>query len=142
MKICRCLAMAREAERAEVVEVALTAALGYGTDVISVPKRAACGDGLHPVEAEAGEPSGPACTFKGVEDGEGIGLADSADAAIAREDLIAEIAGIGAKTPLVDTVVGAKSATAFGENLQLAPATEGKIVGATRERMLLGTASG
>jgi hypothetical protein len=142
VKLRRCLAMARETERAEVVEVALTAAFGDRTDVVCVPERAAGGNGLHPVEAEARETISPACPFEGGVDGKGIGLAGGADAAVAREDLIAEVAGVGTKTPLVNTVIGAKSATAFGENLEVAPAAERKIIGAAREGMLFGTAAG
>ena len=47
-------AVAEETEGAEVVEVALAAALGHGPDVVGVPEAAAGGDGLHAVEAEAG----------------------------------------------------------------------------------------
>ena len=43
-------AVAGEAEGAQVVEVALAAAFGYGADVVGVPERAAGGDGLHAVE--------------------------------------------------------------------------------------------
>jgi len=45
--------MAEEAKGAEVVEIALTAAFGYGTDVVGVPEAAAGGDRLHAVEPEA-----------------------------------------------------------------------------------------
>jgi hypothetical protein len=62
--------------------------------------------------------------------GDGVDLADGADAVIASEDLVTEIAGIGAETPLVNTVVAAEGATAFGDDFELAPTAEGKIVGA------------
>jgi hypothetical protein len=57
-------------------------------------------------------------------------VAGGADALVAGEDLIAEVAGVGAETPLVDAVVGAEGAAAFGEDFEIAPAAERKIVGA------------
>lgn len=64
-------------------------------------------------------------SFEGVIGGDGVDFADGADAAVASEDLVAEIAGIGAETPLVDAVVGTEGAAAFGHDLQVAPTTEG-----------------
>ena len=142
MKIGRRLAMARETEGSDVVEVALTSTFGDWTNVISIPERSAGGDGFHSVEAEARNTSSATGTLESVVDVEGISGAGGANAAIAREDLVAEVAGVGAKTPLVDTVVGAKSATAFGENLEVAPTAEREIIGAARQNVLLGTATG
>jgi hypothetical protein len=121
-------AVAEEAEGAEVVEVALAAALGYGADVVGVPQAAAGGDGLHAVEMEAGGAGGAAGSLECVVGGDGVYVADGADAAVAGEDLVAEVAGVGAETPLVDAVVAAKSAAAFGEDFEVAPAAEGEIV--------------
>jgi hypothetical protein len=123
-------AVAEETEGAEVVEVALAAAFGYGADVVGVPQAAACGDGLHAVEMEAGGACGAAGTFERVVGGNGVDVADGAGAAVAGEDLFAEVAGIGAETPLVDTVVGAEGAAAFGEDFEITPAAEGEVVGA------------
>jgi hypothetical protein len=117
--------MAEEAEGAEVVEVALATAFGYGADVVGIPEAAADGDGLHSVEAKAGGAGGASGSFEGVIGGDGVDGADSADAVVAGEDLVAEIAGVGAEAPLVDTVVAAEGAAAFGEDLQVAPAAEG-----------------
>ncbi len=47
------LAMAGEAEGAEVVEVTLAPAFGYGADVVGIPEGAAADDGLQAVEAKA-----------------------------------------------------------------------------------------
>jgi hypothetical protein len=49
---------------------------------------------------------------------------------VAGEDLVAEVAGIGAKTPLVDAEVRTEGAAAFGDDFEIAPATEGQVVGA------------
>ena len=76
----------------------------------------------------AGRPSGP---LEGVPGGDGVDMADGADALVAGEDLVAEVAGVGAETPLMDAVVAAEGAAAFGEDLQFAPAAEGQAVGAS-----------
>jgi len=134
--------VAGEAERAEVVEVALASAFRDGEDVVGVPEGAAAGDGLHAIE---GEPRGAGWTstpFEGVVDGDGIGLAESADAVVAGEDLVAEVAGIGAETPLVDAVVAAEGAAAFGEDFEIAPAAEGQVVRSERESFACGAAAG
>jgi hypothetical protein len=123
-------AVAEEAEGAEIVEVALTSAFGYWANVVGIPQAAAGGDGLHAVEAEAGGAGGASGSFEGVVGCDGVDVADGTDAAVAREDLIAEVAGVGAETPLVDAVVGAEGAAAFGEDFEIAPAAEGQVVGA------------
>jgi hypothetical protein len=69
-------------------------------------------------------------SLEGVPGGDGVDVADGADAAVASEDLVAEVAGIGAETPLVDAVVAAEGAASFGEDFEFAPAAEGQAVGA------------
>jgi hypothetical protein len=123
-------AVAEKAESAEIVEVALAAAFGYGADVVGVPEAAASGDGLHAVEMEAGGAGGSAGSFECVVGGDGVDRADGADAVVAGEDLVAEVAGVGAETPLVDAVIAAKGAASFGEDFEVAPAAEGEVVGA------------
>jgi len=118
-------AVAEEAEGAEIVEVALAAAFGYGADVVGVPEAAAGGDGLHAVEMEAGGAGGAADSFEGAVGGDCVYLADGADAVVAGEDLVAEVAGIGAETPLADAVVRTEGAAALGEDFEFAPAAEG-----------------
>ena len=123
-------AVAEEAEGAEVREIALTSAFGYGADVVGVPEAAAGGDGLHAVEMKAGGAGWASGSFECVVGGDGVDVADGADAAITGEDLVAEIAGVGAKTPLVDAVVAAEGTAAFGEDFEIAPAAEREVVGA------------
>ena len=135
------VAVAEETEGAEVVEVALAAAFGYGADVIGIPEGAAGGDGLHAVEMQAGCAGGAAGSFERVVGGDGVDVTDGADAVVAGEDLVAEVAGVGAETPLVDAVVAAEGAAAFGEDLEVAPTAEGEVVGAERERGSGGVAS-
>lgn len=72
---------------------------------------------------------------------DGVGSAGSADAAIAQKDLIAKVAWLGAKLPLVDAVLGAESESAAG-NFQGAPSTEAATVGTTGSRIAVHPASG
>jgi hypothetical protein len=123
-------AMAGEAEGTEVVEVALSAAFGDGADVVGVPEGVAGGDGLHAPELEGLSAGDTSAALEGGVGGDGVGVAEDADAAVAGEDLVAEIAGVGAETPLVDAEVGAEGAAALGENLHEAPAAERAAVGA------------
>jgi hypothetical protein len=127
------LAVAGDAEGAEVVEVALAAAFDDGEDVVGVPEGASAGDGFHAVKGEAGDAGFAAGAFEGGVDGGGVGAAELADAVVAGEDLVAEVAGVGAETPLVDTEVGAEGTAAFGEDFELAPAAEGPAVFAAGE---------
>jgi hypothetical protein len=89
-------AVAEEAQGAEVIEVALASAFGYGADVVGVPETAAGGDGLHSVEVQACRTSWAPGSFKGVIGSDGVDAADEADAVVAGEDLLAEVAGVGA----------------------------------------------
>ena len=134
--------MTDQTEGAEIVEVALAAAFGYGTDVVGVPKAAAGGDGLHAVEAQASSAGRASCSLEGVVGGDGVDGTDAADAAISGEDLFAKVAGVGAETPLVDAVVAAEGATAFCEDFKLAPAAERQVVRADWESMAGGPTAG
>ena len=101
--------------------------------MVGVPQGTASGDGLHSIEREAGDSGVSSGSLEGSVDGDGVGLAEVADAAVAGEDLVAEVAGVGAESPLVDAEVGTEGATALGEDFELAPATEGQAVWAGGE---------
>ena len=90
---------------------------------------------------EAGFAGWASGSLEGVPGGDGVDVADGADAAVAGEDLVAEVAGIGAETPLVDAVVAAERAAAFGEDFEFAPAAEGQAVGATGQGRSCGAAT-
>jgi hypothetical protein len=135
-------AVAEKAERAEIVEVALAAAFGYRSDVVGVPEAAAGCDGLHAVEAEASGANGASGSLEGVVGGDGVDGADGADAAVAGEDLVAEVAGVGAEAPLVNAVVAAEGAAAFGKDFEFAPAAERQAVGTERESLTRGAPTG
>ena len=123
-------AVAGEAEGAKVVEVALASPFGYGADVVGIPERAAGGDGLHAPKLESLDAGGAAAALECGVGGYCVGGTESAEAAVAGEDLVAEVAGVGAKTPLVDAEVGAEGAASFGEDFHETPAAEGTAVGA------------
>ena len=82
-------AVTEKAEGAEVVEVALSAAFGYGTDVVGIPEAAGGGNGAHAVEAQAGGSGRTPGLLEGCVGGDGVNTADRADAAVACEDLVA-----------------------------------------------------
>ena len=134
--------MAFQAEGAHVAEIAFASALGYGQDVVGVPQAAAGGDGLHAIETETSGAGGAAGSLEGVVGGDGVDVADGADAAVAGEDLVAEVAGVGAETPLVNAVVAAEGAAAFGDDFEIAPAAEWQVVRAERQGLPCGAASG
>ena len=134
--------MTEKAERTDVLQIALAAALGYGQDVVRIPQAAAAGDGLHPIEAETGGARWASGSLESSVGGDAVDMADGAAATIASENLVAEIAGIGAETPLVDAVVTAEGATAFGKNLKLAPAAERQTVGPLRKSVARSAATG
>jgi hypothetical protein len=131
-----------KAERTDVVQIALAAALGYGQDVVRIPEAAAAGDGLHPIEAETGGAGWASGALESSIGGDAVDMADGAAATIARKDLIAEIAGVGAETPLVDAVIAAEGAATFGKDLKLAPAAERQTVRALRKSVARSAATG
>jgi hypothetical protein len=132
--------VAAQAERAQVREVALAAAFDDGDDVVGLPERAAGRAGEVPVveQALAGRAAG---ALQDALRNERIDTATFADAAIALEHLITEVAGVGAETPLVYAVVGAEGAAAFG-NFNRTPAAEAASGCASGEGTVGGVASG
>ena len=136
------LAVTWKAEGAEVVEVALASAFSDREDVVGVPEGAAGVDGSHAVEGEAGFAVWASGSLQGVVDGNCVGLAEGADASVAGEDLVAEVAGVGAEAPLVDAVVGTEGAAALVEDFEVAPAAERKIVRAEQKGGSVETAAG
>ena len=74
---------------------------------------------------QPGDAGGASGSLEGVVGGDGVDAADGADAAVAGEDLVPEITGVGAQTPLVDAIVTAEGAAAFGEDFEFAPAAKG-----------------
>ena len=121
-KLCGGFAVAEKTEGAQVVQIALTAAFGYRADVVGVPETATGCYGFHSVEMQAGCPRWAAGSLESVVGGDGVDLADRADAVVASKDLVAEVAGVCAETPLMDAVVAAEGAAALCEDFEVAPA--------------------
>ena len=134
--------MTKKTEGPNIIQITLAATLGYRQDVVCVPEAAAAGDRLHAVETETGGSCRASGAFESGVSGNGVDVAYGAAATVAGKDLITEIAGVGAETPLVDAVVAAESTAAFGENLKLAPAAEGQTIWACRKSMAAGAATG
>ena len=91
---------------------------------------------------QAGDTGRASGSLEGIVGGDGVDAADGADAAVAREDLIAEVAGVSAETPLVNAVVAAECAAAFRQDFEIAPTTEGKVVGTDGQGLPCGAAAG
>jgi hypothetical protein len=134
--------MAEQAKRTDVVEVALPSALSDWEDVIGIPQAATTGDGFHSVEAQTSGSSGSASTLQRRIGCHGVDLTDGAAAAVASEDLITEIARVGAQTPLMNAVVAAECTAAFAEDLKIAPAAQRQAIWAFGERAARCTAAG
>ena len=124
--------MAAETKGAKVVEVTLSASFDHGQDVIGVPEAFACTATQSPVAQQlvASGASGAAELARG---GKGVDAASGAYAAITQEDLIAQICGLGAQLPFVNTEVGAEGKAARW-HLERAPAAEAAPVRSARDR--------
>jgi hypothetical protein len=110
--------------------------------MVGVPETAAAGDGLEAVETEAGGTGGTTGALEGGIGGDGVDVTDGAAAAVSGEDLVAEVAWVGAEAPLMDAVVGTEGAAAFGEDFEVAPAAEWEAVGAFGKSVAGGSAAG
>lgn len=117
--------MAAEAEGAEIVQVAFAAASGDGENVVGVPEGPAVGEKCGALRA--GQAAEAAVL------GDRVETAEGADAAVAREDLVTEVARVRPETPLVHAVRRAEGPAAARRHLQGAPAAEGAAVRAGRE---------
>jgi hypothetical protein len=82
-------AVTEKAEGAEIVEIALASAFGYGEDMVGIPETAAAADGLETVEAEACGTGGTTGALKCGVGGGGVDVTDGAAATVAGEDLVA-----------------------------------------------------
>lgn len=114
--------MADQAQRSDVLQIAFATALYYRNDMIRVPKRSPA-DPLQSPAHEQFVPMRPARPLQVKVSRAAIHPADRANALIPREYLLAQIAGIRAKTPLMNTPIRAKRKSARGD-FETAPAAE------------------
>lgn len=132
----RFAAMAENAERPEVQQIAFAAALDYRHDVVGVPQRFT----IEPLQSpfiEQLQAMRAAGAFQPGEGGAGIHAANRADAAVAGEHPIAKIARIGAELPFIDAPVRAKRESPR-RNFEVAPTAERPSVCALLERGAIG----
>jgi hypothetical protein len=132
--------VAAQAERAQVREVALAAAFDDGDDVIGLPEGAAGVARQIPIIEQALVRRAAGALQDALGD-ERVDAATFADAAIAFEHPVAEVAGVGAEPPFVHALIRAEGAAAFG-NFDRAPAAEAAAGGASGEGAIGGGASG
>jgi hypothetical protein len=125
--------MTEQTEGTDIVQIALTTTFAHGEDMVSVPETPAASDGLHAIEAKSRNLCSSADAFECSIHSHGIDLAGRTTSPVASKDLVAQIARISPKTPLVDAVVAAKGAPALCENFELAPTAKRQAVWAFGE---------
>ena len=99
--------MATQTEGADVVEVAFSAAFADGQDVVGVPEAPAMQAADSPVLEQVAA-IGSSGAAERAEGGHGVDSAPATDAAVAQEDLIAQIGRLRAQLPLVHAICGAE----------------------------------
>jgi hypothetical protein len=109
--------VAPQAERAHVREIALASTFGDRHDVVGIPYMTPATPFL--LKSLAGGVIQLALVLA---QGLRIDAAVRADTAVARENLLAKIAGIGSQPPLVDAACTAKGETAAGNSRATPPA--------------------
>lgn len=123
--------MTAKTQGANVRQVALAAAFDDGDDVIGIPEGLARAG----PEAPVSEKRGARCSAgeaKLAGGGDGIGTAVGTNTAIAFENSLAEIGGLGAQLPLVNAELGAEGEAAFGD-FERAPSAKTAAVWTTRD---------
>ena len=133
-----CFAVTGQAKGTEIVQIALTTAFSDWKDVVGIPKGAAGGNRLHTPERERLVASFAAAALELGVGCDGIGAAGLADAVVTGEDQVAEVAGVGTQTPLVDAVVRTEGAAAAREDFQLAPTAQRQTVRPGWKRLAVG----
>ena len=113
--------MTQQTKRAEIVQVALTASLGYRKNVIRVPKRAPCPHRTQTPHLQrlCAEPA--AAPLQRQIRCSRVRCADRTDAPVPLKNQVAQIAGVGTQPPLVYAKGRAKGAAARRQDLQPAP---------------------
>lgn len=131
-------AMTFQTERAHVRQIAFTAALTHGNDVIGIPKRFSAANlpAFAGIQARRTSEALDAIPFSNA-----INPADSADAAIPFEHSFTQMPGIAAQPPFLHAEIRAER-NASGRNFQVAPTAKAAAVWAFRQSFAIGTAAG
>lgn len=114
--------MAAEAERTDVFKIAFATAFRNRQDVIRIPQRPAADSFQAPVSKEFLPPR----IFGSLESNvglHGVGPAEHAYSLVTQEDLLTQVPGVGAQTPLVNTILGTEG-EAPGRHFKRAPAAK------------------
>jgi len=132
--------MTFQAQGADVFKVALTSTFHHWNDMVGIPQSLTEMAAQAPIQQSfqaggAAQPFDPALGFQAIDP------ALRADAAVAFEDLFAEISGVAAQTPFFDTPGGAECPTA-GRHLEITPAAQSAPVGSCREIPTVSPAAG
>jgi hypothetical protein len=134
-------AMANHAQRAQIVQVAFAAAFDHRKNVIGIPQRAA-GEAFQSPLFQELEFVQASCALQLEVAGVSVDTARLADAAVARENLIAKIAGVGTELPLMDAEVGAEGAAPWRRDFKIAPAAKRSSVGTLFKSRTIGETAG
>lgn len=132
--------VAFQTERADVREIAFSAALNHGHDVIRIPKTTTNPALDVPVEKLA-VACRPAQAHDGAPFGKTVDPAGGANPFVPIQYLLAQVTGIGPQFPFLDAKVGAEGEPAF-RNLETAPAAQEAPVGPFRNCVALSPAAG
>lgn|SRR5579871_1188651 len=132
--------MANQAQCTDILEVAFPSAFRYRENMIRVPQRFPTDPAESPVREEP-RAMRPAGTLQIEIGGARVGEAKRADAAVAQEHLVAQVARVGSKTPLVHAPIRAES-RASGRNFEIAPSAERSAAGALRKCILIDKTAG
>src|SRR5579875_1583591 len=112
--------MAGQAQGAEVLQVALAAALGYGQNMVGVPEAATDIDGTKAPHGQAFPADSAAAASQLAVGVNGVGAALRTHAGVTQKHLLTQVAWIGPQPPLVDAILRAEGAPSPVEDLQLA----------------------
>jgi len=118
--------VAEQAQGADVLQIAFASAFYHRNNVSRVPKRFSA----NPLQSPTCEqllPVRPARSLQVEIGGAAINTANRADALIASEYLLAQVAGVGTQTPFMDAPVRAERESAR-RDLQIAPAAESPAI--------------
>jgi hypothetical protein len=115
-----------QAKRADIVDVALSSALGYGENMIRIPEASARASFKAPVPQESlAIYTARVTQFAGR--GDCIDAAAGADAPVALKHLFAKVGRLRTQLPLMNTIFRAKCEAAAG-NFERTPPTEAAAI--------------
>jgi hypothetical protein len=131
--------MTANAERADVLQVALTAALHHWHNVICVPEGASLAR-FQPPFRPSGQTFRTAGTAELQKFGAAVDSTSRTDSAVALENLVSQITGVSPHLPLVHAPGGAECNSTLG-HFEIAPAAEVPAIWPLRQRTAIDPAA-